>query len=182
MLGQILNHAQHPFGAAFTNGFHSPALLQQFTRDIQRQVRRVDHAFDEAQVGWHQRLCVVHDENAFDVQLDARSFLTVEHIHRGFAGDEQQLGVLGRAFNPVVCRGQRRLLVVANLLIKLVVLLRRDVFFSARPQGCCLVDRFPLAGFHHAAGLTATVRVSRGNEFAVLPLFFFHQNGQRDVV
>ena len=35
------------------------------------QIGRIDHAFDKAQVGGHQRLGVVHDEHAFDIKLDA---------------------------------------------------------------------------------------------------------------
>ena len=69
--GQVFEHAQHALGAAFADGLDVAAFLQQLAADIERQVGRIDHAFDKAQVGGHQRLGVVHDEDALDVELDA---------------------------------------------------------------------------------------------------------------
>ena len=182
MFGQVFQHAQHALGAAFTDGFHIAAFLQQFTRHVQGQVSRINHAFDKAQVGGQQRFGVVHDEDALDVKLDARRLFAVVQILRRFGGDVQELGVLGAAFYPVVGVGQRGLKVVAELLVKLVVLLRRDVFFGARPDSVALVGGFPFAGFHHATGLTATGFVAWVDQLAVFPLFLFHQDGQADVV
>ena len=71
MAGQVFEHAEHALGAAFTDGLHIAAFLQQLAADIERQIGRIDHAFDKAQVGGHQRLGVVHDEHAFDIKLDA---------------------------------------------------------------------------------------------------------------
>ena len=71
---------------------------------------------------------------------------------------------------------------MADGFVELLVLLGGDVFFGARPQRAGFVDRLPLAGFDHAAGLAATVFVAGGDQFAVLPLFLFHQDGQADVV
>ena len=78
--------------------------------------------------------------------------------------------------------GQRRLEVVADLLVELLVLLVGDVFFGAGPDGVGLVHRLPVTGFDHAAGLAAAVLVARVDQLAVLPLFFFHQDRQADVV
>ena len=61
-----------------------------------------------------------------------------------------------------------------QVFVEVFVLRVGDVFARARPQGRGLVHGFPLAGFHHAAGL-AFLR-------AVFPLFAFHLNGQVDVV
>ena len=72
-----------------------------------------------------------------------------------------------------MCGGQRGLLVIADLFVKLVVLLLGDVFFGARPQRCSLVDGFPRTGKNHFAGLIV---------FAVFPLFFRHLNRQRNMV
>ena len=69
--------------------------------------------------------------------------------------------------------GQRRFAVVADLLVELVVLFLRDVFFGPRPERCRLVDGFPFAGGDHLARLIV---------FALFPLFFGHHDGQRDMV
>ena len=69
--------------------------------------------------------------------------------------------------------GQRRLAVVADLLVELVVVLLRDVFFGPRPERRRLVYRFPLAGGHHLTRLVV---------FAFFPFFLGHQDGQRNVV
>ena len=71
VFGQVFQHAQHALGTTFADGFDVAAFLQQLTRHVQRQVGRVDHALDKAQVGRQQRFGVVHDEHALDVELDA---------------------------------------------------------------------------------------------------------------
>ena len=173
MFGQVFQHAQHTFGAAFADDFHRAAFLQQFARHIERQIAGIHHTLDEAQVSRHQRLCVVHDEHALDIQLHAGRLVAVEHVHRCLAGNEQQLRVLGRAFHTVVGGGQRCFAVVADLFVKLVVLVLRDVFFGTRPQRRSLVHGFPFAGRDHFARLVV---------FAFFPLFLRHQNRQRNMV
>ena len=69
-------------------------LLQDFARDVERQVVRVDDAADEAQIRRHQLLGVVHDEDAPHVQLDAVAMVAVPEIERRARRDEEQLGVL----------------------------------------------------------------------------------------
>jgi hypothetical protein len=107
VLGQVFQHGQHPLGAAIADGLDVAAFLQQLAADVQRQVGRVDHALDEAQVGRQQGLGVVHDEDALDVELDAGLLVAVPQVHRRLAGEVEQLGVLGAAFDAVVRPGQR---------------------------------------------------------------------------
>jgi hypothetical protein len=162
VLGQVFQHGQHPLGAAVADGLDVAAFLQQLAADVQRQVGRIDHALDEAQVGRQQGLGIVHDEDALDVQLDAGLLVAVPQVHRRLAGDVEQLGVLGAAFDAVVRPGQRRLEVVADGLVELGVLLFADVFLGTGPQRRGLVHGFPLAGLDHAAGLAAAVLVTTG--------------------
>ena len=147
--------------------------MQQFAADVQGQVGRIHHAFDEAQIHGHQGLGVVHDEDAFDIEFQACFFIAVEQVHRCLGGDVQQLGVLGAAFDAVVAPSQWGFKVVADVFVELGVLLRRDVFLGTRPQRIGLVDGFPLVDDDHLAGLVV---------FAFFPLFFAHTNGQRDVI
>ena len=182
MFCQVFQHAQNPLGAAFTDGFHVAALLQQLTAHVQRQVSRIHHAFDKSQVGGQQSFGVVHDEDALHIQLHTGRLLAVVQIHRRLAGDVQQLGVFGAAFHAVVRVGQGCFEVVANLFVEIVVLFLADVLFGARPDGVGLVDGFPFAGLDHGTRLTATILVRRVDQFAVFPLFLFHLDGQADVV
>ena len=173
MLGQVVQHGQHTAGVALSYGFHIAAFLQQLAAHVQGQIGRVHHAFDKAQVGGQQSFGVVHDEDAFHIQLDAAFFVAVPQIKWRFAGQVQQLRVLGAAFHFVVAPSQGRLEVVADGFVKLGVLLGADVFFRAGPQGRGFVDGFPFVGHHHFTGLLV---------LAFFPFFLAHQDGQGDVV
>jgi len=170
---QVFEHAEHALGAALADGLHVAAFLQQLAAHVERQVGRVDHALHEAQVARQQRLGIVHDEDALHVELDARALVAVPQVEGGLGRNVEQLRVLGAAFHAVVAPGERCLVVVADALVERFVLLGRDVFLGAAPQGVGLVDRFPFAGLDHVAGLVV---------LAFLPFLFFHEDGQRDVV
>ena len=112
---------------------HVARLLQDLARDVERQVARVDDAAHEAQVRRHQLLGVVHDEDAPDVQLDAVALLAVPQVERRVLRDVQQLRVFVAAFDLGVHVGERRLEVVRDVLVELVVLLVGDLRSSAAP-------------------------------------------------
>ena len=168
-VGQALEHAQHALGRALAYRLDVAAFLQQLAADVERQVGRIDHALDEAQVDRHQRLGVVHDEHALDVELHATALVAVPHVLRRLGRHVKQLGVLAAAFDPVVGVGQRCLLVVADLLVELLVFGVGDVALGACPQRRSLVDGLPLVLRDLLAGLG-------------VPLLLLHQDGQRDVV
>ena len=88
--------------------------------------------------------------------------------------DEQQLRVFGRAFHAVVRPRERFFEIVADVFVKLLVLLIGNVFFRTCPQRAGGVDGFPFIGGDHLARLVFF--------FRVLPDFFFHLNRQADVV
>ena len=171
--GQVFERGEHAACVAFTNGFDIAAFLQQFTAHVQRQIGRVDHAFDEAQIHGHEGFGIVHDEHAFDIQLQTGFFVAVEQVHRRFAGDVEQLRVFGAAFNAVVAPCQWGFEVVADVFVKLGVLLVGHVFFGTCPQGVGLVDGIPFVGDDHFAGLIF---------LPLFPLFFAHANRQRNVI
>ena len=85
----------------------------------------------------------------------------------------QQLRVFGAAFHAVVAPREGWFKVVADLFVKLVVLLRGHVFFGAGPNGIGFIDGFPFAGGDHFSGLVV---------FTFFPFFFEHLNGQRNMV
>jgi hypothetical protein len=73
------------------------------------------------------------------------------------------------AFDAIVRVGQRRLVVVADLLVEGLVLGVGDLALAAGPQRGGLVDRFPLVGVDLFLLL-------------LVPFALAHQDGQRDVV
>jgi len=65
-------------------------FLEDFARDVERQVLRVDDALEEREPAWEQLLLeVVRDEDALDVELD-RLHLVVEHVLRELPRDRRR--------------------------------------------------------------------------------------------
>ncbi len=168
-VGQRFEHGQHALGGALADRLHVAAFLQQLARDVQRQVGRVDDALDEAQVHRHQRLGVVHDEDALDVELHAAALVAVPHVQRRVRRDVEQLRVFAAAFHAVVRVGQRRVRIIGNLFVKIGVLGVGDLALGTRPQRGGLVDGLPLVERLVLGGLA-------------VPLFLLHQDRKGDVV
>jgi hypothetical protein len=55
--------------------FEDLVLLKGLTRDVERQIFRIDNAFDEIEVLRNEVLAVVHDEHSADVELDVVALL-----------------------------------------------------------------------------------------------------------
>ena len=52
------------------NNLENLVLLESLTRDVEREILRVDDTLDEVEVLGDDVLAVVHDEDAADVELD----------------------------------------------------------------------------------------------------------------
>ena len=78
-------------------------LLERFARDVQRQVARIDHAADEAQVRRQQFLAAIHDEDALDVEPQPASAPPSATPSAGAAGMNMQDAELG--LRPPPCNG-----------------------------------------------------------------------------
>ncbi len=161
VLRQLLQHPQHLLHRRLADGVDGAVALQDLARDVERQVVRIDQPAHEAQPGRHQFLGVVHDEDPLDVELDAVAPLTVPQVEGGAGGDVEQQGVLQLALYPAVDPGQRRLDVVAKVLIETLVLLVGDLLAIQGPQRLGVVDHLhPLALFPgHVDGQIDVVRV-----------------------
>jgi hypothetical protein len=92
-VGQAFEQAEHLFHATAANRFDIARLLQDFTRDVERQIAGVDHPAHEAQVQRHQLLGIVHDEDAAHVELDAVAGGPLEEVERCPRRDVEQLRV-----------------------------------------------------------------------------------------
>ena len=146
VLGEILEQAEDALGVAGADRLDVAALLQDLARDVERQVVRIDHAAHEAQIRGQQLLGVVHDEHAPHVELQAAALVPVPQVEGRTRRDVEKLHVLLAAFDAVVAPGERRLRVVGDVLVELLILLLGDLRFRARPQGARPVDRLVLVG------------------------------------
>ena len=136
-----LDRRQHLLDQPLADQLDLPVLLQDLPGDVERQVVRVDHALDEAQVLRDERLAVVHDEHALDVELHAALALAHEQVHRRVAGQEQQRLVLERALGGEPDRLERLAPVVADVPVELGVLLVGDLVLRPGPQRLAGVER-----------------------------------------
>ncbi len=110
-------------------------VLQEFPRDVERQVRRIHDTPDETKISRHQVFCIVHDKDTPDVQFDAMSSLTVPKVERRPRRDEEQGDVLQLALDPVVQHGQRWVRIIAEGIVERLILLLADLFLIPGPQG-----------------------------------------------
>ena len=130
----VLDRREHLPDQALADQLDLAVLLQDLAGDVERQVVRVDDTLDEAQVLGDERLAVVHDEHALDVELHAALGVAPEQVHRRVAGEEQQRLVLERALGRQLDRLQRLAPVVADVPVELGVLLLGHVLLRPRPQ------------------------------------------------
>ncbi len=144
VLGEVVEQVEHLAHAAAANHFHVARLLQNFARDVERQIGGIDNATDEAQIGRHQLARVFHDEHALDVQLDACLGIAVPQVERRVRRHVQQRGVVLAAFDLDVGPGHRVFVIVADVFVERLVFVFGDIVFRARPQRIGAVDGFHL--------------------------------------
>ena len=133
-LRQLRQHVQSAAGDAGAHRLDFRVILQQLARDVQRQVRGIDHALQEAQVVRQELLGIVEDEDALDVQLQASRRVAVPQIERCPRRHVKQSGVLALAFDAVMRMRERRGRIVADVLVELGVFLVGDLRPRPGPQ------------------------------------------------
>ena len=100
VLEQVVDELHALLDEVLANDLQDLALLEHLTRDVERQVFRVDHALDEVEVLGDEVLAVVHDEDATHVQLDVVALLLVlEQIEGRATRHEKQSTELELALN-----------------------------------------------------------------------------------
>ena len=119
-------------------------VLEHLTGDVEGEVLGVHHALDKAEVLGQQIGALVHDEHAGGVELEALLVLPGVEVIGGVGRDIEHGLVLHRALGGHVHHAQGILPVAVLLLIKLVVLLRRDLALGPLPQGDHGVEGLPL--------------------------------------
>lgn len=96
-------------------------MLQDFAAYVEGKVFAVDNAADEAEVLREKLARVVHDEDTFDVELDASLVVGLIEIKRGLGRDVEKSGVLEGALGAGMEPEERILPITGNGLVKLFV-------------------------------------------------------------
>ena len=136
----VLEFGEDFFDAGGADAGEDAILLEDFAADVEGQIFAVDDAADEAEVLGEQLFGVVHDEDAFDVELDADLVLGLVEIERGFGGDVEERGVFEAAFGAGVEPEERVLRVAGDGLVELFVVVVGELVFGATPESAGGVD------------------------------------------
>jgi hypothetical protein len=83
-----LEHFKTLLDEVLTNNLQDLVLLEHFTRNVKREILRIDNTLDETEPFRHQILTVIHDEDTTNVKLDVVSLLLgLKHIERSTLGN-----------------------------------------------------------------------------------------------
>ena len=142
------------------DGLQLAVVLQRFTRDVKREVLRVDDAADEVEVVGQEVFALVHDEHVGAIEREALLEILAVQVIRRAARREQQR-IVGQRALGMQRDGARRIGEVVEVrLVELVVLLVGHVGFLALPDGNHRVDRVGL-GVGLVLGLVIVADVFR---------------------
>ncbi len=131
--GELAELLHHAIGHALADRREDVALLDQFARDVERQIGAVDHEADETQPP-RKDVGVLGDEHAAHIKLVAPLSRRVEQVERPRARDEGE----HRIFVPSLgapMQGERRLVELAGKsAIEFGVFFRRHLGFGLGPD------------------------------------------------
>ena len=91
---------------------------------------------------------MLHDLDALHVEHGPDLIVLVEDIEGQPGGDVEQGSELGGAFRLVVDHLERLFRVMGDMLVKLVVLLVRDLRLVPQPEGLARIERLVLPELH----------------------------------
>ena len=75
VLGNLSEHVHALLDDVLANNLENLVLLESLTRDVEREILRVDDTLDEVEVLGDEILTVIHDEDTADVELDVVALL-----------------------------------------------------------------------------------------------------------
>mmetsp|Transcript_41653 Transcript_41653/g.95434 ORF Transcript_41653/g.95434 Transcript_41653/m.95434 type:complete len:433 (-) Transcript_41653:340-1638(-) len=178
VLGEVLEKLDHSLGEHARDLLHERGVLHRLSRDIQRQVLRIDHSFEKSHPFGEQPLRSGLNEHLAAVQVDAA--LLARHaplLDVTLWNVEDSLDRDGRVHREVerVPRVVERL---RDVPIELVVLLLRHLVLPLEPDRLDRVDTLAvdLDGKANEAGVAPDVRadVPLGGEVGLLGLELDH--------
>ena len=132
-LGELAEFLHHAVGYALADGREHVALLDQFARDIERQIGAVDHEPDETQPA-RKEVGVLGDEHPAYIELVAALARRIEQVERPRARNEGEHSIFVPALGAPM-QGQRRLVELAGkAAIKFRVFFRRHLGLGLGPD------------------------------------------------
>ena len=130
---------EHLLRDPFSNGCNATVILENFTADVQRQVRRVDYPLHESKPIRQKLVCILFDQYSVYVEVKSIFLISVEEVERGSVGNEEK----GLVFKSTLCfEGnffERRLPIMGDVFVELCVLFFRNVRWVTCPDGFILL-------------------------------------------
>jgi len=118
-------------------------MLEEFSRNVKREILRVDDTLDEVKILRDEIFAVVHDEDSTDVELDVIFLLLgFEEIEGSTLGDEEDSSEFELTFNLELLDSEMFFPVVGEGLVEVDVLFLDDVFRLTHPERLVLVLLF----------------------------------------
>ncbi|KAF3067006.1 hypothetical protein CFAM422_009005 [Trichoderma lentiforme] len=147
VLGNLLEELQRLLDNVLLDDLHDLVLLKSLTRQVEREILRVDNTLDEAEPLRDEVGGVISDEDAADVQLDVvLGLLGLEQVKGSALGNEEDGTELELTLNGEVLDTEVVLPVVGEGLVEGSILLLGDVLGVASPDGLLLVELLLLNG------------------------------------
>ena len=173
---ELVERPEDPLDGTGSDRLDLPVRLEDLPRNVQGQVARIDDPAHEAKVGREQVPRVLPDEHPPDVEPKPPADVAVPEVERGPPGHEEEHGVLDVALDPGVDGVERRLEVVRDVLVELLVLLLGDLLAGPAPKRGGPVHRLFLGRSRLLPAILAVcVRVLR-------LAFLHHPDREGDVV
>lgn len=141
VLGDLLEELKRLLDDVLLDDLHDLVLLESLTRQVEREILRVDNTLDEAEPLGDEVGGIVSDEDTADVELDVvLGLLGLEEIEGSALGNEEDGAELKLTLNREVLDSEVVLPVVGEGLVEGSVLLLGDVLRVASPDGLLLVE------------------------------------------
>eukprot|EP00080_Pristionchus_pacificus_P011895 PDM71915.1 hypothetical protein PRIPAC_38322 [Pristionchus pacificus] len=139
VLGDLLEELDALLDEILADHLEDLRLLEHLTRDVQREVLRVDNSSDEVKVFGHQLVAVLHDEHTAHYLDRVLGLLVLEEIEGSALGHVEESTELELSLDGEVLDGEM-VLPVCKRLVEFGVLLVGDVIGVASPDGLLLVE------------------------------------------
>lgn len=145
IFGNLIKHLEGLLNDVLLDNFHDLVLLKSLTRQVKREVLRVNNTLDESKPFGDQISAVVSDENAADIKLNiVLGPLGLKEIEGSTLGNEKDSTEFKLTLNGEVFDGEMVFPIIGEGLIEGGILLAIDVGGVASPDGLGFIELFLL--------------------------------------
>lgn len=145
IFGNLIKHFEGLLDDVLLDNFHDLVLLKSLTRQVKREILRVNNTLDKSKPFGDQISAVVSDENAANIELNIiLGPLGLKEIEGSTLGNEKDSSEFKLTLNGEVLDGEMVFPIIREGLIKCGVLLAIDVGGVAGPDGLGFIELFLL--------------------------------------